>query len=103
MKNSITEMIRLLRKAKNYSQEEMAEKLRISQSAYARMERGESNSWANHIFKLSEIYEIKPEELFASNYNSIISDNNLHEILIEQYKARIRNLEEQLEYWKNKN
>ena len=103
MKNSIAEKIRFLRKSKNYSQEEMAEKLCISQSAYARMERGESNSWANHIEKLSEIYEIKLEELFVYYPNNKISDNNLSQKLIEQYEARIKNLEEQLEYWKNKN
>lgn len=102
MKNSIAEKIRFLRKSKNYSQEEMAEKLCISQSAYARMERGESNSWANHIVKLSEIFEIKPEEFFVFNPNNKISYNNLSEKLIEQYEARIKVLEEQLEYWKNK-
>lgn len=33
-----------LRKSKGWSQEQVAESLQISQSAYARMERGESNS-----------------------------------------------------------
>lgn len=99
----MAEKIRFLRKSKNFSQEEIAEKLYISQSAYARMEKGESNSWANHIVKLSEIYEIMPEELFIYHPNNKISDNNLSKKLIEQYEARIKNLEEQLEYWKNKN
>lgn len=49
--------IKKLRKSKGFSQEDMAEKLHISQSAYARI----SHSWAAHIEKLNEIFEVKPE------------------------------------------
>lgn len=52
-----------LRKDKNMSQEQVADFLNISQSAYARMERGESTSWASHFTKICELFEIAPEEL----------------------------------------
>jgi Predicted transcriptional regulator with C-terminal CBS domains len=55
MTNNVAEKIKRLRKSKGFSQEDMAEKLHISQSAYARIENGESHSWAAHIEKLSEI------------------------------------------------
>lgn len=120
MTDSVAEKIRKLRKSKGFSQEELAEKLSISQSAYARMEKGESNSWVNHIQKLSEIFEIKPEELFSNDVNNLDQENteqkggmvfqfvgtintiNSHsEKLIDQYEIRIKTLEEELEYWKN--
>ncbi len=99
----ITKKIKFLRKLKNYSQVDMAEKLNISQSAYARMERGESNSWALYIMKLSEVLDVEPEELIFDN-NNVKSDfsETLSKKLIEQYEARISNLEEQLKYWKTK-
>lgn len=103
MINFITKKIKFLRKLKNYSQVDMAEKLNISQSAYARMERGESNSWALYIMKLSEILDVEPDELIFDN-NNVKSDfsETLSKKLIEQYEARISNLEEQLKYWKTK-
>ena len=57
----ISEKIKRLRKAKGLSQEEVADKLHISQSAYARMETGESQSWSTHLQKLSEIFDVNPE------------------------------------------
>ena len=106
MTTAVANKIRNLRKAKGYSQEEVAERLSISQSAYARIERGESHSWAAHLEKLSEIFEVKPEELLSddsNNFNNqeqkggmafqfvgtINTINSLSEKLIEQYEVRI--------------
>ena len=106
MTTAVANKIRNLRKAKGYSQEEVAERLSISQSAYARIERGESHSWAAHLEKLSEIFEVKPEDLLSddiNNFNSldqlggfafqnvgtINTINSLSEKLIEQYEVRI--------------
>lgn len=120
MTSSVAEKIKRLRKSKGLSQEELAERLNISQSAYARMEKGESNSWINHLEKLSEVFEIRPEEFVSDHTNNfsnldqlgdfafqnvgtINTINTLSEKLIEQYEARIKILEEQVEFWKNKN
>lgn len=43
--------LKILRKNKDMSQEEVADYPHISQSAYAIMESGESSSWSNHILK----------------------------------------------------
>ena len=113
MTTAVANKIRNLRKAKGYSQEEVAERLSISQSAYARIERGESHSWAAHLEKLNEIFEVKPEDLLSddiNNFNSldqlggfafqnvgtINTINSLSEKLIEQYEVRIAELKEEV-------
>ena len=101
--------LKKLRKNKNFSQEDMADYLNISQSAYARMENGESHSWASHINDICRVFEISPEELVKSE--SVVINNNqqggssnnaividqLSEKLIEQYEERIKELKEVIE------
>lgn len=115
MTNNVAEKIKRLRKSKGFSQEDMAEKLHISQSAYARIESGESHSWAAHIEKLSEIFEVKPENFLTDETNNLEQENteqkggmafqfvgtintinSLSEKLIEQYEERIEELKEKI-------
>lgn len=103
MTQSVAEKIKRLRKSKGLSQGEMAEKLHISQSAYARMESGESQSWATHIGKISEIFDMQPESFFTDEVVGTINTiNSLSEKLVEQYEERIKELKQQVDYWKNK-
>ncbi|SUX47151.1 helix-turn-helix domain-containing protein [Chryseobacterium indoltheticum] len=121
MTNNVAEKIKRLRKSKGFSQEDMADKLHISQSAYARIENGETNSWINHINKLCESLDVKPEELISNaeqliqhnqdndsviqnntNNDTHITINQISEKLVEQYEERIAELKEQVTYWKNK-
>jgi len=120
MTNSVAEKIRKLRKAKGFSQEDMTDRLHISQSAYARIENGESHSWAAHIERLSEILEVKPENLLTDETNNFSSldqlggfafqnvgtittiNSFLSEKLVEQYEERIKELKDQVDYWKSK-
>ena len=101
MNTIVGEKIKNLRKIKNLSQEEVAELIHVSQSTYARMESGSSNSWAGYIIPLCELYGIQPEELLKSD-NIVIHNNNtscqysgayvineLSDKLIEQYEKRI--------------
>ena len=104
----VSEKIKRFRKAKGLSQEEVAERLHISQSAYARIETGESQSWATHLVKLSEIFEVKPENFLTDEANNLEQENteqkggmafqfigtintinSLSEKLVEQYEERI--------------
>ncbi|MDR4952940.1 helix-turn-helix domain-containing protein [Chryseobacterium sp. ES2] len=122
MNIQIGSKIRRLRENKGFSQEEMAERLQISRSAYSRIESGETNSWVNHIQKLCENFDIKPEDFFINSDNNIntnqdnasavqanthhdthITINQLSEKVIELYEERIRELKEQVEFWKTKN
>ena len=94
------------------SQELVTDYLHLSQSAYARMESGDSHSWASHIDKICEIFEITPEELVKND--SILQNNtnqkggvainqnlgtinNLSEKLIEQYEERIKELKQTID------
>lgn len=120
MTNTVAEKIKRLRKSKGFSQDDMAEKLHISQSAYARIENGESSSWIHHLEKLSEIFDMKPENFLSDetnnfsnldqlggfafqNVGTITTINSfLSEKLVEQYEERIKELKEQVEFWKDK-
>ncbi|MBF4465887.1 helix-turn-helix transcriptional regulator [Flavobacterium sp. LC2016-12] len=89
--------LKILRKNKGMSQEEAADYLHISQSAYARMESGESSSWVNHIFKICKIFDIAPEELLKIERNpkeAASSDGTIQisGTVIEQYEERIKDL-----------
>lgn len=120
MNTIVAEKIKRLRKAKGLSQETVAEQLSISQSAYARIENGESNSWSHHLEKLSEIFEVKPESFImddTNNFNNqnhelnggmafqfvgtINTINSLSEKLIEQYEERIEELKNQVKELKS--
>lgn len=92
--------LKTLRKQKGLSQEEVAESLHISQSTYARIEKGESSSWTSYINNICNLYEIAPEELLRQDFNTFnqnntegdnngIVINNLSEKLIEQYELRL--------------
>ncbi|KFF04939.1 helix-turn-helix domain-containing protein [Flavobacterium reichenbachii] len=99
--------LKKLRKNSNLSQEEMAGFLDISQSAYARMESGESHSWANHILNICEIFKISPEELVKRDYpeennhhqkvTEIYTVQELSDKIIEQYEERIKDLKQTIQ------
>lgn len=106
MNISIGNKLKQFRKIKGMSQEQVADYLHLSQSAYARMESGKSHSWASHIDKICEVFEITPEELVKSeniivnnnqqggNSTNAIIVNQLSEKLIEQYEQRIKEKDE---------
>jgi len=59
----IGEKIRIQRLTKNYSQEYMAFMLDISQAAYSKLERDETEISVRRIFDIAEILEMSPFEL----------------------------------------
>jgi transcriptional regulator with XRE-family HTH domain len=60
---SVNEKIRLIREAKNLTQEQVAEKLGVSQSAYGDIERGENDPKLSKLQKIAEIFEMQLSEL----------------------------------------
>jgi transcriptional regulator with XRE-family HTH domain len=101
MNSKIGNRLRELRKQKGFTQEEVCDLLKISQSAYARMEAGENCMWANYIEKICEIYNIKPEDLLkfdnininnnqsGGNSNNALVINSLSEKVIELYDKQL--------------
>lgn len=103
MNKIIGNKLKILRKAKNMSQEEVAEFLNVSQSAYARMERGQSASWANHFNRICEVFEIRAEDLIkkesesSKNESLENEENSNNEGLLTIYRKTIRQYELQIE------
>ncbi|MDC0176588.1 helix-turn-helix domain-containing protein [Polaribacter sp.] len=111
MNTLIANKLKILRKEKNLSQEEVAHRLHISQSAYCRIENGESTSWAAHIDAICDLYSISPEELVKKdpiiNHNqkgggSYIKINQLSKKLIEQFEIRLKEKENYIEQLEKK-
>ncbi len=59
----IQKNIKLLRIAKSYNQEYMAKKLKISQSGYAKLERGQTEITLNRLQQLAEIFGMPVYEI----------------------------------------
>lgn len=76
------EKIRQARELKHWSQENMAEKLQMSPSGYAKIERGESSLSLPRLEQISEILEVDVIDLLDDENNNIvyqqanIGDNN---------------------------
>jgi transcriptional regulator with XRE-family HTH domain len=61
---SVHEKIRLIRETKGLTQEQLAEKLDMSPSAYGDIERGSSDIKLSRLEKIAESLEVKLSELF---------------------------------------
>lgn len=98
MNTIIGNKLKKLRQSKNLSQEQVADFLHISLSAYSRMERGESTSWASHFNKICEFFEIRPEDLVKKESELLMNENRLTEIaMLSVYRKIIREYELQIE------
>lgn len=74
----VQEKIRAMRETKNWSQEEMAEKLNMSVSGYSKIERGETNPHFSKLEQIAEILGIDLIELisFGEKHVYLITDNS---------------------------
>lgn len=78
MNEAIGKQIKGLRKNKGVSQEAVADYLNISQSAYSRIENGDSHSWACYVEKICIYFEVEPEYLVAIRITpiTVVSEPN---------------------------
>ena len=72
---SVNEKIRLIREAKGLTQEEAAEKLKMSVNGYGDIERGVTVIKVSKLESIAEILEIKLSELFELNEKSNFNVN----------------------------
>ncbi|TAD96842.1 MAG: XRE family transcriptional regulator [Bacteroidetes bacterium] len=87
LSQKIGNKFRLLRTEKGLRQEDMAEKLSISVSAYAKLERGETDITLSRIEKIANLYGLKPTEMinvenktdFSFNNNSYQNNSNVYQ------------------------
>lgn len=78
MKITIGKQIKALLKNKGVSQEAVADYLNISQSAYSRIENGNSHSWACYVEKICIYFQVNPEYLVATiiTLKTVVSEPN---------------------------
>ena len=92
--NGIGEKIRLKRLEKNYSQENMAFDLDISQAAYSKIERGETTLTVPRIFEIAEILKCSPYEFMPKpKYGSGLAQEYLYKTINKIrrfYNSRIK-------------
>lgn len=75
MNSLIGKKIRNLREQKGFTQEELAERLNISRSTYQRIEKGDTNTWADYLKNLCTELEVQPEDIVSSD--SVFSNNSI--------------------------
>lgn len=68
---SVNEKIRKIREAKDWSQEQMAEKLDMSLNGYAKIERGESKIYLDKLEQIAQVFDIDIIELMQSDGKNI--------------------------------
>lgn len=112
MDKAIGLKIRKVREIKSFSQEYVANKLSISQSAYSNIENGKTPITDENLNTIASILEVNPEVIKGFNdqvvfnscsqsgqFNTYISNpvekvEQLYEEVVLQLKERIRHLEE---------
>ena len=99
----INEKIRFIRELKGWSQEEMAEKLNMSLSGYANIERGETNIQFSRLEQISKILDIKLSELIDledRNFQLILAgdeNNGSNQLISINISSERKELQHQLE------
>jgi transcriptional regulator with XRE-family HTH domain len=109
MSKVIGEKIRQIRELKGYSQEYLAEKLGISQRAYSKIERSEIKIDWEKIQDIASIFEMEPLDIVSFDDSLIFNychqsgkietiNNYIPDQLITQYEARIKQLEDEVQF-----
>lgn len=97
---SVQEKIRLARQIKGWSQEEVANKLGMSQNGYGSIERGETDVNLSRLEQLAELFGVKLTDLFELNENGVFNlalEQNQHNWHIGSCSAEFMQLKAELE------
>ncbi|MBW1619376.1 helix-turn-helix domain-containing protein [Empedobacter falsenii] len=80
MKAKCLETLRKVRREKNFSQDYMAEKLKITQKAYSDIENGKTTLKNDIVVKLANILDLSPDDLCTISN----SCGNIHKLKNEE-------------------
>jgi len=69
----IYERIKFLRQTKNWSQEEMAQRLEMSINGYARIERGETDLQLSRLEQIVKVFDMDLAEFFGINEKTVFN------------------------------
>jgi len=76
LQTQITTKIKRLRQQKGFSQLQMANLLNIEETAYSRLEKGKTYTWAKYLEELLKIFEISPDKFFEDISSNVVINNN---------------------------
>ncbi|HVW14324.1 MAG TPA: helix-turn-helix transcriptional regulator [Mucilaginibacter sp.] len=68
--------IRKIREYRNYTQEYLAARLRISQNAYSKIELGQTKITVGRLFQIADILDATPEDIIANDDVGLLSAIN---------------------------
>ncbi|MNL32646.1 antitoxin HipB [compost metagenome] len=86
------EKIKLLRLERNWTQLEMAQKIRISDSAYSKIEAEITGINLTRLLKIAAIFEIRPELLLPD----VVTEDQILKEEIHNLKGKLREMEEKM-------
>lgn len=111
---TLGEKLKRARISKNFTQEYLADILSVSQKTYSNFENDRSKPDFAQVEDIAKALDVSVLDFLSGdsmsfNYdnthggnNGFIYQNQLPDKLIEQYEERIKELKEQLEFWKSK-
>lgn len=76
IRDRLRQNIRDFREDKNLTQADIAEKLGMSVTGYAKLERGESQIRVDRLEQIAQILDVEPNELMYADTNGVIVFNN---------------------------
>ena len=92
---SIKKNIRIRRKARRYTQEEMADKMGMSLTAYRDLEKGETSIVNTNLLKIAMLLDTTSEELVLG-YRPVQMEGPDLEDVREEYSGRVAALERRI-------
>ena len=108
----IGQKIKKLRELKNFTQSHLASELGITQSAYSKMELGETEVSYTKLAKIAEVFGMSPEEIMTFNEqmifnvmhnqtgNGFVINKGFTENEKKLYEDQISHLKEEINYLK---
>jgi transcriptional regulator with XRE-family HTH domain len=109
----IGQKIKKLRELKNLTQTHMAEELGLTQSAYSKLELGETEVPFSRLEKIAGVFGMKPEDVIAFNESMVfnvmhnqtgqgfvINNNNLTDSERKLYEEQITLLKDEINHLK---
>ena len=93
--SSIKDNIRKVRKARKITQEELADRLDISLTAYRDLEKGSTNIVNANVIRLAELLGTSTEELFLG-YRPVQAPGKLLEDVGSEYGGKIESMERRI-------
>lgn len=93
--SSIKDNIRKVRKARKLTQEELADRLDISLTAYRDLEKGSTNIVNSNVFRLAELLGTSTEELVLG-YRPVQAPGQMLEDIRSEYGGKIEAMERRI-------